>query len=110
MAKGLYSHMGKTIDFTNSGAAEIGYGDIIPLVSRIGVAAENIAVGVTGSVNISEVYNLPAVTTEAFAVGDPLYFDATAGKVTKVSVDNTPAGTCTVDKAQATDNAYVLIG
>ncbi len=110
MAKGTYSHKGATIDYANPGASVIEYGDIIPLVSRIGVAGEAIAVGGTGSVHIAGVYNAPAVTTAAFAVGDPLYYDAATGKLTKTATDNTPAGTCVTPKLQAADNANVLIG
>lgn len=110
MAKAALSQKGALIDYNNGGVAAIEYGDIIPLVSRIGVAAENIAVGADGSVSLEGVYIIPAITTAAFAVGDLLYFDATAGKVTKTATDNTPAGTCVAVKAQATDTAAVRIG
>ncbi len=73
---------GNTIDYTNSGASKISYGDIVTLGVRVGVAAEDIAVGATGGVNLVGVYEVPAITTEAFVVGDVLYLDAT-GKATK---------------------------
>lgn len=110
MAKGTYIQKGKTIDYKNGGAAAIEYKEVIPLVTRIGIAGENITVGATGSVETEGVYELPAVNDTAFAVGDQLYWDATAGKLTKTSEANTPAGWCVEVKAQAGALAKVKIG
>jgi predicted RecA/RadA family phage recombinase len=110
MPKGTYIQKGETIDYTNGGASAIGYGDVIPLVTRIGMAGEDIAVGATGSVKTTGIYELPAVNNAAFAVGDQLYWDAAAGNLTNVSAGNTPAGWATEPKALAGTTARVKIG
>jgi predicted RecA/RadA family phage recombinase len=110
MAKGTYIQKGKTIDYKNGGEAAIEYKEVIPLVTRIGIAGENIAVDATGSAETEGVYELPAVNNAAFAVGDQLYWDATAGKLTKTSEGNTAAGWCTEVKAEAGTVARVKIG
>ncbi len=80
MAKGFYVQEGKTIDYTNTGDAAIGYCDVVPLTSRVGVAACDIPKGGKGSLSISGVYELPADTT-AMTVGQPVHWDTAAGKV-----------------------------
>jgi len=79
-----YIQKGAVIDYTNSTEAAISYGDIVTLGTRIGIAAEDIAVGATGGVEVEGVFELPTITTESFAVGDVIYLDAT-GKGTKTA-------------------------
>lgn len=107
MAKGTYIQKGEIIDYINGGASDIAYGDVVPMVSRIGIAAENIPVGATGGVRTEGVYELPAVNDTAFNVGDQLYWDSIAGKLTKVSASNTPAGWCV--EAKAADGTTVKV-
>lgn len=101
MAKGTYIQKGDTIDYKNGGSSAIEYNEVVVLASRISIAGEKIAVGATGSLQVTGVYELPAVNNEAFAVGDLLYWDATAGKLTKTSTSNTAAGWCVEAKATA---------
>lgn len=110
MAKGTYIQKGEIIDYINNGTSDIGYGDVVPMVSRIGIAAENIPVGATGGVRTEGVYELPTVNDTAFSVGDQLYWDATAGKLTKTSDGNIPAGWCVEAKEVSADTAKVKIG
>ncbi len=109
MPKGTFIQKGKTIDYKNASEAEIGYNDVIPATTRICIAGENIAVGATGSVHTDGIYELPAVNDAAFAVGDKLFWDSTAGKLCKVELNNTPAGWCTEPKALAGTLAKVKI-
>lgn len=99
---------GKTIDYTNSGSA-IAYGDVIPLTNCVGIAGENIAASAIGSVHIEGVFELAAVNNDAFAVGDLLYWDALASKLTGVATDNTPAGICVETKAETGTTAKVKL-
>ena len=110
MANGLFIQKGETIDYLNGGASAIGYKDVIPMVTRVGVAGENIAVGACGSVNVEGIYELPAVTNAPFAVGDQLYWDTATGTLTKVSAGMVPAGWCVETKITATAVARVKIG
>lgn len=110
MAKGTYIQKGEIIDYTNSSGVAIGYGDVVLLTSRIGIAAENIPSGMTGSLKTEGVYELPAVNNAAFTVGDPLYWDGTAGNLTKTASGNILAGWCFEAKATATAVAKIKIG
>lgn len=110
MAKGVFIQKGDVIDYTNGGAEAIEYNEVVPLVSRIAIAAETIAVGAAGSLCVNGVYELPAINTAAFAVGDQLYWDSAAGNLTNVSAGNILAGWCTEAKALAGITARVKIG
>jgi predicted RecA/RadA family phage recombinase len=105
---------GETIDYINPGAA-IAYGDVVNLGSRIGIAGEAIAVGATGSIHTTGVFELDAINNAGFAVGDTLYWDPVALNLTNVAVGNIPAGWATETKLLAAavarvrlcDNSYV---
>lgn len=103
-----YVQKGDTIDFT--AAADVAYNDVVSLGTRVGVALENIPNGATGSVAVTGVFEAAAVTGSAFAVGDALYWDNTAKKLTKTTTDNIPAGWATEPKASAAAIARVKIG
>lgn len=103
-----YIQKGETIDYVAS--ANIAIGEVIPLVTRVGVALETIANGATGSVALTGVFEAAAVNDAAFAVGDQLFWDNAANKLTKVSAGNTPAGIATEAKLLAGAIARVKIG
>lgn len=130
MAKGFYIQEGKTIDYVNNGDTDIAYCDVIPLTSRVGVAACDIPKGKKGSLSISGVYELPADTT-AMILGQLVHWDAAAGKVvtasggaaeTAVKTDNPaetaspaeksgtiPCGTVVAEKAEGSVSVLVKI-
>ena len=110
MAKAAFVQKGEILDYVNSGETDIAYLDIVPLATQIGVAVEAIPAGATGSLSLSGVYSAPAVNDVAFTAGDQLYWDATAGKLTKTATDNTVAGVAFGAKAQTGTAAYVKIG
>ncbi|MDD4599627.1 hypothetical protein SDC9_04145 [bioreactor metagenome] len=99
---------GAVIDYT--AAADIVVGQVIPLVSCVGVAQTDITNGAVGAVAITGVYECAAVTTAAFAVGDVLYWDDTNSVLTKTDTSNTKAGICVATKLQAGATARVKIG
>jgi len=101
---------GDTIDYTNPGPAPIQYNDVVPLTTRIGIAGENIAVGATGSLHVTGVWELPAVNNVAFTVGQQLYWDPVAQVLTDAAQNNILAGWATEPKAQAATTAKVKIG
>lgn len=102
MGLAIYKQPGKTITYTNpSAVAEIPYKTIIDLDTRVGIAAETIAAGGSGSVEVEGVYEFPAINTAAFDQGQELYWDAVAEKITNDGTDNTPAGWAFAAKLQA---------
>lgn len=101
---------GKTIDYKNTGETIITYGDIVTIGNRVAVAMESIAPGQTGGIQTEGVFEVDAVTTEAFSIGDTVYLDAT-NKVTKTKGNLTVVvGYVVSDKASASSNAEVKIG
>jgi predicted RecA/RadA family phage recombinase len=109
MGQATQIQKGRTISYTNGGAADIKYGDVIDLDTRIAIAAEDIAIGATGSASVEDVYELPAIDTAAFTQGQTVYWDPVAKKVTDVGEGLTRAGWCIVGKLQAGTTAQVKI-
>ncbi len=111
MAKqAIYEYEGKAINYANGGDSEVEVGSVVPFGSRVGVALETIGPGKTGGVSLTGVWRMPAVNTASFDVGDQLYWDATANKLTKVDTDTIPAGMCVAAKAESGTEASVRIG
>lgn len=70
--------------------------------NKIAIPIDDIANGATGGAYVSGQHVLPAVETEAFVVGDQLYYDTTALELVKTPNANTIlAGTCAEPKASA---------
>lgn len=107
MAKAVYVQEGNVIDYTAGKA--IGYLDVVPLTTRIGVALEDIAKGATGSVALIGVYELPAASSLTIAVGDAVYWNAVNDNVDKTDT-GVPAGIAASTKAAAGTSVRVRIG
>lgn len=100
MAKGFYIQEGKTIDYRNNGDVDIAYCDVVPLTSRVGVAACDIPKGGKGSLSISGVYELPA-DTAAMTPGQLVHWDVAAGKVVPASCETAGSATEVEEAAEA---------
>lgn len=107
MAK--YVQPGKIINFTNTTEADIAYGDVVVLTSRIGVAACDIPIDGLGTVALEEVYEMPAETTAAFTVGEKLYWDAANKCLTATTTGGIVAGIAVEAKAEADAVALVKL-
>lgn len=79
-----YIQAGNTLTVTAQ--ANVTSGDGVLVGSLFGVAATDAASGADVEISTVGVYELPKVTTEIFAVGDAVYWDAVAKLVTS---DNT---------------------
>lgn len=101
---------GKVINWTNSTEANVAVGEVIPLTSIVAVAVTNIPIGAIGAVSLEGIYQMPADKTTTFAVGDKLYWDATAGNLTKTDTANVYAGICVEPKNNSTETALVKLG
>lgn len=86
-----YWQRGETIDYTTTEA--LANGDVVDLATRIGVAGDDIPANGTGAVHVVGVFEIPKATG-AITVGQALYWDKAAKKVTTddASSANTPAG------------------
>ncbi|WP_041272390.1 DUF2190 family protein [Desulfitobacterium hafniense] len=105
-----YVQRGEAIDYKNEGSAEIKANDVVTLGTRVGVAGCDIPVGATGSVHVLGVYDLPALNSEAFTVGQAAYWNSTDKVVTVTAGTNTPAGWVVQAKASAGTIARIKIG
>lgn len=84
---------GDVIPYVNGTGSDIASGDFVPLTAfGGGVALVDIADDDTGSVALTGVWTLAKKTTEVFAQGCVLYWDATNEYLTTTSTDNTAVG------------------
>jgi predicted RecA/RadA family phage recombinase len=86
MSKAVYWQRGETIDHTNATDATIEANTIVAFGSHIGVAGTDIAVGETGTLHVSGVFELPKTASEEISAGTDVYFandaiTATSGDV-----------------------------
>lgn len=89
-----FKSQGNTLTFT-AGAA-YSSGDGVLLGSLFGVAAGDIANGDDGVLNLTGVYELPKIGSQAWTVGALVYWDDGNSRCTTVSTDNTLIGAATV--------------
>jgi len=81
---------GEIIQFT--AVATLASGDPVVVGNLVGVALVDLAIGATGSVAITQVYNLPKVDAAVIAQGERVIFDVSAGTKGEVDDENaTPA-------------------
>lgn len=111
MAKqATYLKIGDVLPYTNGTVSTITKDQIVDLSTRIGIAADDIPVGVTGELWLEGVFEaIPAINTAAFTLGENLYWDADTGKLTN-DVTETPAGWCVVAKLEAGTTTTIKLG
>lgn len=97
---------GKVLDIVL--AADVKGGDVVALVNICGVAATDGKIGQTIAVEVEGVFDLPAVSGTAFAVGDALYWNGTAA--TKTATGNAPLGLAVAPKTSGLTTARVRLG
>lgn len=106
-----YVQCGRNLDYTNSGTTDIAYHDVVSLGSRIGIALQPIPAGDMGALSVSDVWEIPADTAAAFAVGDAVYWDTTNAKAVKAAGDGIVlAGYAFQAKAASVTTVIVKIG
>lgn len=99
---------GNTIPHTPVGA--ITAGDLVLQVDLFGIADADIAAGALGSLSVQGVYELPKeATTEVFAVGTILYWDATPGELTATASTHKVIGKSVTVQGATTTTGRVLL-
>lgn len=104
-----YIQKGDIVDYKNSGASTIAYGDVIVGEDRVFVAAEEIAVGATGGVHAEGVFEFVTSDTTAIAYGQKMYYDATNEVATATSTNNVAIGYAVQAIGSSTGSKNVLI-
>jgi len=105
MSKANYFQRGESLDFLNSTSEKIEAFTIIELVSRIGIAGDDIAAGETGTVAVSGVFEIAKTGETAISMGTLVYYDGTG--ITTTATENTPAGYAAADAA-AGDSTMIV--
>jgi len=105
MSKASYFQRGESLDYVNHTTEKIEALSIIPLVSRIGIAGDDIAPGETGVIDVSGVFEIQKTDETAIPMGTPVYYDGTG--ITATSGENTPAGYAAADTA-AGDSTMIV--
>lgn len=85
-----YVSSGATLTIT--AGADIASGAGVLVGSLFGVAAGAIANGADGTINLTGVYDLPKVGSQAWTVGAKVYWDAANARCTTVASGNTLIG------------------
>ncbi|MBU2701681.1 putative RecA/RadA family phage recombinase [Sporomusaceae bacterium BoRhaA] len=106
MATAVHVQKGDIIDYT--AAADVGYLEIVPLAAKIGIALEPIATGATGSLAITEVWELPAAAPLEIAAGDMVYWNKTNNNIDKTN-SGVLAGFAVAAKTSAGTTVWVKI-
>lgn len=88
--KNFISH-GNTLDWTNGTGADVASGDGVMAGSLFGIAAGDIADGEQGVLNVNGVYELPKTASQAWTVGQKVYWTP-GGAATTVASGNTLIG------------------
>lgn len=105
--KASYCQRGESLDYTNSSVLKIEAGEVVNLITRIGVAGTEINPGEIGSVHVVGVFKMDKATSEAISMGTAVYYDENAECITATAASNIPAGYATAS-ASASD-AYVYV-
>lgn len=72
-----YIQKGESLDYLNLTDKKITAGEVVGLVTRIGVAGCDIAPGEVGSVEVTGVFEMAKSGKSALPMGTALYFDGT---------------------------------
>lgn len=103
--KATYWQKGEVLDFTPT--EDVENGQVIPVGSRVGIAATDIAAGTPGHLYVVGVFEMDKTEGEAITLGTPVYYDATADAITATQGSNTPAGYAAADASE--EAAVVLV-
>ncbi len=102
-----YVQDGDKLDYTLTAA--VSSGDVIEFADCIGVAAVDGVSGDVISVLMRGVVNIAKLSTDVFAVGDKVYWDATNNELTSTATSNIPVGVAAAAAANGTTTANVLL-
>ena len=88
----MKNHVQRGDTLTIPAPAAVLSGGVVVAGAIVGVANGDAASGAPVDVDVTGVFNLPKVSALAIAAGDVVYWDATAGLVTKTASGNSKMG------------------
>lgn len=104
----IFIQRGDEIDYTP--AANVAAGALVLVGDKPGVAKFAIPAGETGALSMTGVYDIEQDGSAAVSVGDVVYWNATTGKATKTSTNNTRLGVAVAAAASGADTVRVRLG
>lgn len=105
MSKATYFQRGESLDYLNATTEKIEAFSVIEVVSRIGVAGDDIGAGEIGAVAVSGVFEIPKTDVTAIPMGTLVFYDGTG--ITATETGNTPAGYAAAEAA-AGDKSIIV--
>ena len=87
-----FVQQGKRLTFVNGTSSDIDSGDVVLITNRIAIAVADIAADASGEVQTEGVFTIDKTTSEAWTLGDQLYWDASGSKVTTTASSHQKAG------------------
>jgi predicted RecA/RadA family phage recombinase len=105
----VYRGEGHVIDYTEPNSAAISAGDVVEMGDKtVGIALQDIAQAGTGPVAIEGCFTVPKTTGTAWAVGDVLDWDTSAGTFGRdVTLATGDIGDCAIVTEAAASAAAV---
>lgn len=97
---------GAFLDYTPN--SDVTAGDVIVLQDLVAIAPRDIAANTLGSVATKGVWRLPKNNSQAFSIGQKLYWDATNDVLTITATGNKLAG-CAAAAAGASDTEGLVL-
>jgi len=79
LKKAEYWQRGESIDYLNTGSADIPAASVVVFGGKIGIAGTDIPVGELGSLHMEGVYRIPKKASIALAAGDNVKYTDTDG-------------------------------
>ena len=95
MATGYWRYGNAAIrpKWLNEESSDKSEGDIIVLsTNSIGVCLHDIAGGAEGTIQVSDVWNMPATSADTWTVGERLYWNTSTSKLTNAATTHVFAG------------------
>ena len=105
--KVTYYQRGETLDYIPTEKLEAG--QVVPIGTRIGVAAEAIPAGQPGHIHVVGVFAMTKTNTEEIKLGTAVYYDAAAEAITTTADRNTPAGYAAADAVTTATSVLVKL-
>ncbi|WP_051539962.1 DUF2190 family protein [Clostridium ihumii] len=109
--KAVYCQKGETIDYKNDKEEIIEAGDVVNIISRIGIAGTSIKENEIGTVHVVGVFEFRKAQKEKIIVGTKVYYDEANDCITATETSNIPAGYAVKTASENDVSVYVkLIG
>ncbi|CDE43834.1 putative uncharacterized protein [Clostridium sp. CAG:411] len=90
--KATFWQRGEALDYKNTTSSVIEANTVVAEGSLVGVIGTDINPGETGSLHVAGVFEMVKTASDEIKFGDTVYFNKTAGEITKTSSGNAVAG------------------